>query len=52
MIEALEDRIVKTLQCSGPNAGVPNDLGDESHDGHDDVRVHRHLEHPGDAVRV
>jgi len=31
---------------------MPNDLGNESHDGHDDVRVDRHLEHPGDAVRV
>jgi len=51
-IEALENRVVEPFKWSGPNAGMPNDLGDKPHDGHDDVRVHRHLEHPGDAVRV
>jgi len=50
--EALENRVVESFQWSGPDAGIPNDLGDKSHDGHDYVRVHRHLEHPGDAVRV
>jgi len=51
-IEALEDRAVEPFKWSGPNAGIPNDLGDKPHDGHDDVRVHRHLEHPGGAVRL
>ena len=51
-IETFEHRVVETFQRSGPDAGVPDDLGDEPHDSHDDVRVHRHLEHPGDAVRV
>jgi len=51
-IEALEDRVVESFQWSGPDAGIPNDLGDKPHDGHDDIRVHRHLEHPGDAVRA
>jgi len=51
-IEAFEHRVVESFQRSGPDAGVPDDLGDEPHDGHDDVRVHRHLEHPSDAVRV
>jgi len=31
---------------------VPNDIGNESHDSHDNVRVHRHFEHPGDTLRV
>jgi len=32
---------------------VPNDPGNEPHDSHDEVRVHRlHFDHPGDAVRV
>jgi hypothetical protein len=31
---------------------VPNDVGNKYHDGHDDVGIHRHLEHPGDSVRV
>ena len=31
---------------------MPNDPRDEPHDSHDNVRVHRYLEHPGDTVRV
>ena len=31
---------------------MPNNLRDEPHDSHNYVRVHRHLEHPGDTVRV
>ena len=51
-VEAFEHRVVKSFQWGGSNAGVPNDLRDEPHDSHDYVRVHRHLEHPGDAVRI
>lgn len=31
---------------------MPNYLGDEFHDVQDNIRIDRHLEHPGDAVRI
>ena len=31
---------------------MSNGFGNKSHDGHDDIGARRHLEHPGDAVRV
>ena len=31
---------------------MPDNFGDELHDGEDDVSVHRHIKHPGDTVRV
>jgi len=39
-IEALEDRVVEPFERSGPDASIPNNLGDEAHDGHDYIRVH------------
>jgi hypothetical protein len=51
-IETFKHRVVEPFQRSGPDTGVPDYLGNEPHDGHDDVRIHRHLEHPGDTVRV
>ena len=31
---------------------MPNYIGNESHDSHNNVRVQRHFEHPGDTIRV
>ena len=50
MVEAFENDIVHPFQRSGPDSGVPNYLRDELRDGQHDVRVHRHVEQPGDAV--
>ena len=51
-IETFEHGVVEAFEWDRPDAGVPNDFGDESHDGHDDVGVHRHLKRPSDAVLV
>jgi len=51
-VEAFEYRVVKSFQGSGSDAGVPKNFGDKPHNGHNDTRVHRHLEHPCDTVRT
>ena len=51
-IEAFEYRVVESFQWGGSDVRMPIDLGNELHDGHDDVRVRRLLEHPGDTLRV
>ena len=51
-IKTFDHRVVESFQRSGPDARVPNDVGNEPHDGHDGVRIHRPIEHPGDALRI
>ena len=50
-IKTFKHRVVQSFQWGGPNTGVPN-LGNKPHDSHNDVRIHRHLEHPRDTVRI
>ena len=51
-IETFEYGVVGAFEWDRPDAGVSNNFGNELHDGHNDVDIHRHSKHPCDAVRV
>jgi len=53
-IETLDHRAVEPFQWSGTVAGVPNNLGNEPHGGHDhdDICDHSPLANPGDTAQI